>query len=987
MGFFTVGNLITLLIVVIVLFLFRQLDRNRRAQNNLRKFVENAKEDLAAYAQKQGEIVRDFSIQLSAERDVAGELMRQLQQLTREEMAEKAAMINQIEERIGAYDKSLSELARMTARVQENLARIREESAFVENTGKRINEAKEKMLGIEKTQIEKLDALEKIQTEKISALEKTEAAKIAALEQNLSAMENRVEQENIRIMENMREETLASVKNLVSGLESRAETIERIVEDHREAVEKIETERKASLNRDIETINKTLATAVERAGQRADKMEEAALVKLRDQAQERLHRLQSSLEEKLRSGQDIAKTMVADLQDRLKTHREQWKADLQEIEGRRKQFKEEWKKDIQEIRDIESAMKTQREDWAGLSAELNTAMEKQKNEWAAIGKEAGEHLAAVAADMEQEALRTAADRLAEHREAQARQFKALEKLADDASGLDRELRTAMAETVSRFRSDFARFEETAAQSRQDAAAAFDTQLKTLSAEIGSVEEELNALKERAYDNVSENLKVFEDDFFADLSRRSTAIDSRLLEWQESLEQKLSDIFSEAEKNRLGMEHSLAEEVRNSLTERRETLLASLAELKQETDAFGSSIRETLRSADEERVAFRTQIEMDLADTRRDAEAAAKAEIGRYNLSMSETLKNRQRELDEWQSRNESQLRDLDSSLEEIRRRIRDFSQESDEKLVVIRGGINEVGQEADSVRQELLRTNELKRELDHYIEDLKGEMDKLEAYKGEAARLENEFLRIKRLEDDISSRMNRFINVQHQIDQIEARYDRVIQTSQAVEEKLAQVTSSDDTIQAVQVQLRRLDDLIRETEERYQRIEKKNATLQETGDSIDRNFTDLQKTEEEIRLADSELKTLFTEIENCKAAVTELAAESRKAQDASDKIILLDDTLTSIESRIEEMNKARDWLARAETRLEEINQDVLDNLRRTSPKDSKKQPPESQGSLPPRDRENIHKLHQQGWTIEELAANYKVSRGEIELILEMGPDL
>jgi DNA repair exonuclease SbcCD ATPase subunit len=283
MGFFTVGNLITLLIVFIALFLFRQLDRNRRAQNNLRKFVENAKEDLAVYTQKQGEIVRDFSIQLSTERDVAGELMRQLQQLTREEMAEKAAIINQIEERISNYDKSLSELAKMTARVQENLARIREESAFVENTGKRIQEAKEKMRGIEQAQTEKLNALEKIQTEKITtlektqtekiaALEKTEAEKIAALEQNLFAMGNRVEQENIRIMENMKEETIASVKDLVSGLESRAETIERVVEDHREAVEKIEAGRKASLNRDIETINKTLSTAVERAGQRADKM-------------------------------------------------------------------------------------------------------------------------------------------------------------------------------------------------------------------------------------------------------------------------------------------------------------------------------------------------------------------------------------------------------------------------------------------------------------------------------------------------------------------------------------------------------------------------------------------------------------------------------------------------------------------------------------------------------------------------------------------
>jgi hypothetical protein len=37
------------------------------------------------------------------------------------------------------------------------------------------------------------------------------------------------------------------------------------------------------------------------------------------------------------------------------------------------------------------------------------------------------------------------------------------------------------------------------------------------------------------------------------------------------------------------------------------------------------------------------------------------------------------------------------------------------------------------------------------------------------------------------------------------------------------------------------------------------------------------------------------------------------------------------------------------------------------------------------DRENIIKLSTQGWTKDELAKNFNVSIGEIELILELGP--
>ena len=39
---------------------------------------------------------------------------------------------------------------------------------------------------------------------------------------------------------------------------------------------------------------------------------------------------------------------------------------------------------------------------------------------------------------------------------------------------------------------------------------------------------MNELKARAYDNVSERLKIFEDDFFADLAKRNEEIGAALV---------------------------------------------------------------------------------------------------------------------------------------------------------------------------------------------------------------------------------------------------------------------------------------------------------------------------------------------------------------------------------------------------------------------------------------------------------------------------
>jgi DNA-binding NarL/FixJ family response regulator len=82
------------------------------------------------------------------------------------------------------------------------------------------------------------------------------------------------------------------------------------------------------------------------------------------------------------------------------------------------------------------------------------------------------------------------------------------------------------------------------------------------------------------------------------------------------------------------------------------------------------------------------------------------------------------------------------------------------------------------------------------------------------------------------------------------------------------------------------------------------------------------------------------------------------------------------------MQTAREWIARTETRLEELNRQAQDQARLIKPESGKKQPREK-GAPPVGDRENIIKLARQGWTVEEIAKTMKVSRGEVELILEI----
>jgi len=222
---------------------------------------------------------------------------------------------------------------------------------------------------------------------------------------------------------------------------------------------------------------------------------------------------------------------------------------------------------------------------------------------------------------------------------------------------------------------------------------------------------------------------------------------------------------------------------------------------------------------------------------------------------------------------------------------------------------------------------------------------------------------------------------------MEKNFERIIKTSQSVEEKLAHITTSDDILQAVQVKIRELEDALKETEEKYQRIERKNTVLEKTNEGIDHNFQALQKTENAIKNAQTFITEVSAQLEELKTSVEALSAENIKANDAVEKIASLDESLEQIEKRIVDMNVAREWLARIETELKALDKDARTHLKLAKglfEREGGKTASASKGAPPPQDRDNVIRLKEQGWTVEEISKAMNIGRGEVELILEIG---
>jgi len=206
-----------------------------------------------------------------------------------------------------------------------------------------------------------------------------------------------------------------------------------------------------------------------------------------------------------------------------------------------------------------------------------------------------------------------------------------------------------------------------------------------------------------------------------------------------------------------------------------------------------------------------------------------------------------------------------------------------------------------------------------------------------------------------------------------------------VELKLDHVTASNDSLQAMQASLRGLEELEKDVEGKFQRLEKKKAILDLTTEGVDRNFQHLQEAEKRLGEISTELSTLPARVEELSNRLGQLSSNRRDADAAVKQLALLDQTLEEIEERMESLNAAREWLARTETRLGEVQTEAEEQVKLLGAimKQQNKGKPSGGGAPAVTTRDTVLKLARQSWNVDEIARATGLSRGEVELILEL----
>ena len=141
-------NLLPLIASVVLILVFRYLDRNNRSVELAKKVVAEAKDNFEKYLKENSSKLQDMGTELETKQSVAVAAIKRLESI-QVETNEKATMfqekidsISNMEKQLAHYDEILKDLVEMTANVEENLQRLQTESRFLDKTTKKINAQK-----------------------------------------------------------------------------------------------------------------------------------------------------------------------------------------------------------------------------------------------------------------------------------------------------------------------------------------------------------------------------------------------------------------------------------------------------------------------------------------------------------------------------------------------------------------------------------------------------------------------------------------------------------------------------------------------------------------------------------------------------------------------------------------------------------------------------------------------------------------------------
>lgn len=607
---FSIGNLITLGIVLIFFFVYHKLTANNRSLEKVKRLADKLEVQLNDYVGERAEELKHYGIDLDVQQKAAKIALEKLQ-TAQAAVAEKAEAVGVIAERFKEYDEVLAKLMDMTARVDENLKRVHEEEVFAEGVNRKLDLAKKSLAAIER---EMPLLREGFAQDAQKTIENFRDSILAELQSALTSVETE--------LNTVRDEALAAFEKAQSARALVDEEFEKALATAQDRASSVEDKAFATLRTSIETKAKENSDAAE-----------AKTLALSQNIDRRIAELEAEAERRLvQVGQETS-SQVGSLKTLIEAFKEDWKREaegmMNDISVKLAEAEEIFARKAKDVADqLEraqaEALKTHSDlemrstaFMARLEKETTEAQTRLAKESAAaierLGKDSAETLARLHGEQSEtleaiaresgEAKATMAGEALRAKEEAAKAKEASAALLAELTTRQDELRASLEATKNSIEEEFASFGQDFEDHRTRFEENFMAETKALGASLDTLSGRIEELKRNAYDRVKDKLKGFEDGMLAELSERRGKSFKQLDGWLSDMEKTLQTITSESAGRRRAEEEKFRKESQNRMVELRDELYSQMDKLKRSV----LSVKEDMES-EEKKLASRDAAE-------------------------------------------------------------------------------------------------------------------------------------------------------------------------------------------------------------------------------------------------------------------------------------------------------------------------------------------------------------------------------------------
>ena len=189
------ASAITLMLSLMLILFFRQMDKNSRSIEKAKKYGDRVKDEIEGFVKERTQNLRDAAIELDAKLSQAIAAVNRLDSIYNDFMKKsdvltaRSSSIDAIEKNVAGAEETIKTVMDMAELAEKNLARVSQESDFVDSLAKKITDARSELNHISKLIPEMQDSFYKQNREHLQMIEEQLTA---GFNNTINAFENRV---------------------------------------------------------------------------------------------------------------------------------------------------------------------------------------------------------------------------------------------------------------------------------------------------------------------------------------------------------------------------------------------------------------------------------------------------------------------------------------------------------------------------------------------------------------------------------------------------------------------------------------------------------------------------------------------------------------------------------------------------------------------------------------------------------------------------